>query len=163
MLLERKGIPMTYTLKELTDEECRTLLGSSRFGHLACCNDGRPYVVPIYFVFDQTAIYSFSMPGKKIDWMWKNSNVCLQIDVNYDGQGWGSVIAEGRFEEYPDAENWHKQRLHAWSMLQAHPDWWEIGALKPHELPISSASPHIFYAIIIEELRGRRARTVREP
>lgn len=151
---------MTYILKDLTEGECRAVLSKARFGHLACCKDGQPYVVPIYFVADQGTIYSFSMPGKKVEWMRANNNVCLQVDADGEGKGWGSVIVEGRFEEYPDTEAWHNQRLHAWSVLQQYPDWWEIGALKPDELPISSASPHLFYGIVVGEIHGRRASLV---
>ncbi|MHC2483215.1 nitroimidazol reductase NimA-like FMN-containing flavoprotein (pyridoxamine 5'-phosphate oxidase superfamily) [Rhizobium leguminosarum] len=45
------------------------VLKQLRFGHLACCKNGQPCVVPIYFAYAEGAIYSFSMAGRKVDWM----------------------------------------------------------------------------------------------
>jgi nitroimidazol reductase NimA-like FMN-containing flavoprotein (pyridoxamine 5'-phosphate oxidase superfamily) len=39
-------------------------------------------------------------------------------------------------------------------------DWWEIGALKPHELPVAAKSPHVFYGISLQEVTGRMAAAV---
>ncbi|AHG45412.1 hypothetical protein RLEG12_20225 [Rhizobium leguminosarum bv. trifolii CB782] len=151
---------MSYILKDLTPAECSAVLEQSRFGHLACCKDGRPYVVPIYFAYAKTTIYSFSMPGRKVDWMRANENVCLQIDRRGTGKGWTSVVVDGRFEEFPDTDRWRSERLQAWSLLQKHFDWWEIGALKLQEQPTGSVSEHIFYGIVAREVSGRTALSV---
>ncbi|RUM25426.1 pyridoxamine 5'-phosphate oxidase family protein [Rhizobium vallis] len=148
---------MGYILKDLTQAECSTILEQSRFGHLACCNEGRPYVVPIYFAYAKGTIYSFSMPGRKVDWMRANENVCLQIDQRGTGRGWTSVVVDGRFEEFPDTDLWRSERLQAWSLLQKHFDWWEIGALKPQARPPGSLPEHIFYGISLREVTGRTA------
>ncbi|WP_261318142.1 pyridoxamine 5'-phosphate oxidase family protein [Rhizobium leguminosarum] len=89
-----------------------------RFDHLACCKNGQPCVVPIYFAYAEGAIYSFSMPGRKVDWMRMNENVCLQIYQRGTGKGWTSVVVDGRFEEFPDTHLWRSERLHAWTLLQ---------------------------------------------
>ncbi|AXA42965.1 pyridoxamine 5'-phosphate oxidase family protein [Rhizobium leguminosarum] len=148
---------MSYILKDLTQAECFAVLEQSRFGHLACCKDGKPYVVPIYFAYAKGVIYSFSMPGRKVDWMRTNENVCLQIEQHGSGKGWTSVVVDGRFEEFPDTDLWHNERLQAWSLLQKHFDWWEIGALKPQAQSTASASEHIFYGIFVREVTGRTA------
>jgi nitroimidazol reductase NimA-like FMN-containing flavoprotein (pyridoxamine 5'-phosphate oxidase superfamily) len=150
-------LPMSYILKDLTQAECFAVLEQARFGHLACCKDNQPYVVPIYFAYAKGAIYSFSMPGRKVDWMRMNENVCLQIDQRSAGRGWTSVVVDGRFEEFPDTDLWRSERLHAWSLLQKHSDWWEIGALKPQAQPTDSASEHIFYGIFVRSVTGRTA------
>ena len=36
-------------ISEMTVQECRALLSSSRVGRLACVWEGQPYVVPISF------------------------------------------------------------------------------------------------------------------
>ncbi|ANL49194.1 pyridoxamine 5'-phosphate oxidase-like protein (plasmid) [Rhizobium phaseoli] len=147
---------MSLGLREFTLAECYAILEETRFGHLACCKDGQPYVVPIYFAYDSGVAYCFSMPGRKLEWMRENDKVCLQVDQRA-GSGWRSVIAEGRFEEFPDTEVWRSERLHAWEMLQKHSDWWEVGSLKPQEVPVLGKSPHIFFGILVRTLSGRTA------
>lgn len=152
---------MTMMLKELNPHECYDILRNSRLGHLACCKDGRPYVTTIYFSFSDGVAYSFTMPGKKLDWMRDNEKVCLHVEEFSAGGGWTGVIAEGRFEEfpdtYPDTNDWHSERVHAWSLLQVYPDWWEMGSMKPEDLPIAPRSPHVFYGIVVAAVSGRRA------
>ncbi|MER8435689.1 pyridoxamine 5'-phosphate oxidase family protein [Mesorhizobium sp. M1312] len=144
-------------IRELTLQECRTLLSSSRLGRLACTKDNVPYVVPIYFAFSGTHLYSFSMPGQKIDWMRTNPNVCLQVDVFTDGRQWTSVVVNGVFEELPDRIGSKQEREHAWSLLKPHANWWEPGGLKPIAQPVAGASPHLFYRIWISSMTGRQA------
>jgi nitroimidazol reductase NimA-like FMN-containing flavoprotein (pyridoxamine 5'-phosphate oxidase superfamily) len=79
--------PMTMTLRDMSQAECMSTLEESRFGHLACSKDGQPYVVPIYFAYEKGVAYSFSMPGRKIDWMRENDKVCLQVDRMLGGKG----------------------------------------------------------------------------
>ncbi|ARM92165.1 pyridoxamine 5'-phosphate oxidase-like protein (plasmid) [Rhizobium sp. CIAT894] len=145
---------MSLGLREYTQAECYSALEEARFGHLACCKDSQPYVVPIYFSYDNGVAYCFSMPGRKLEWMRENDKVCLQVDQRVGG-GWASVIVEGRFEEFPDADVGRSQRLHAWELLQKHSDWWEVGSLKPKELPVLAESPHVFFGIFVHALSGR--------
>ncbi|PDT15213.1 flavin-nucleotide-binding protein [Rhizobium sp. J15] len=147
---------MSLGLRELTLAECHAVLEQARFGHLACCKGDQPYVVPIYFSYGKGVAYCFSMPGRKLEWMRENDKICLQVDQRL-GAGWASVIAEGRFEEFPDTDLWRDERLHAWEMLQKHSDWWEVGSLKPKELPVLAESPHIFFGVFIRALSGRAA------
>lgn len=147
---------MSLGLRELTLAECYAMLEEARFGHLACCKDGQPYVVPIYFSYEKGVAYCFSMPGRKLEWMRENDRVCLQADRRV-GRGWTSVIVEGKFEEFPDTPLWRSERLHAWEMLQKHSDWWEVGSLKPKEVPVLAESPHIFFGVLARKLSGRAA------
>jgi len=148
---------MTMAIRTMTHHECVEMLNAGHYGHLACCNDGKPYVVPVYFVFDARVAYGFSMPGRKVEWMRENPRVCLQVEERQLKGSWRSVILDGKFQELPDNDAWHEERLHAWSLLQKHRDWWEIGSLKPDAVPPSHASPHLFYAIYMNEVTGRAA------
>ncbi|CAK03758.1 conserved hypothetical protein (plasmid) [Rhizobium johnstonii 3841] len=100
------------------------------------------------------------MPGRKVEWMRAHENVFLQIDQHGTGKGWMSIVVDGRFEEFRDTDLWRNERLHAWSLLQKHFDWWEIGALKPQAQSTASASEHIFYGIFVREVTGRTALSV---
>jgi nitroimidazol reductase NimA-like FMN-containing flavoprotein (pyridoxamine 5'-phosphate oxidase superfamily) len=144
-------------VKEMNRQECLALLSSCRLGRLACSKDSRPYVVPIHFAFADNHLYSFSMPGQKIDWMRSNPNVCIQVDEFTEHREWKSVVVNGVYEELPDRIGSKGEREHAWSLLQTHADWWEPGGLKPIPQPVASAATHLFYRIRIETVTGRRA------
>jgi nitroimidazol reductase NimA-like FMN-containing flavoprotein (pyridoxamine 5'-phosphate oxidase superfamily) len=149
-----------FALHEMSPRECVAVLERVRVGRLACCRDNRPYVVPIYFAYEANMIYSFSLPGQKIDWMRGNGHVCLQCDEHGPGKGWSCVVATGTFHEFPDiAETTlhRSEKLHAWALLQKHNDWWEMGALRPQQP--ATATP-IYYGIAIESLTGRSVQPV---
>ncbi|WP_315928659.1 pyridoxamine 5'-phosphate oxidase family protein [Mesorhizobium sp. SP-1A] len=147
-------------IRTLTTLECTKLLSAERLGRLACAAEGKPYVVPIYYAFQDYHLYAFSMPGRKIDLMRANPQVCVQVDARGEGRGWQSVILEGSYEELPDRIGFKRERDHAWSLLSKHSDWWEPGALKPVGGPqqVLSHSPHIFFRVVVSELSGREAR-----
>ncbi|WP_431323265.1 pyridoxamine 5'-phosphate oxidase family protein [Rhizobium sp. YTU87027] len=148
---------MAMALRNMTQAECLETLNGAHYGHLACCNEGQPYLVPTYFAFKARVAYSFSMPGRKVEWMRKNPNVCLQVEEWLSEGSWKSVVVNGRFQELPDDDAWHEERLHAWSLLEKHLNWWEIGSLKPTEVPPASAPVHLFYGIYLNDVSGRIA------
>ncbi|OCJ16436.1 flavin-nucleotide-binding protein [Rhizobium sp. AC44/96] len=148
---------MSMALKNMTHAECLQMLTAAHFGHLGCSNDGQPYIVPIYFAFQSRVAYSFSMPGHKVDWMRQNPKVCLQVEEWKTKGGWQSVVLDGTFQEFPDNDAWHEERLHAWTLLQKHMNWWEIGSMKPDEVAPAHASPHLFYGIYMNDISGRVA------
>jgi len=157
-------------ISEMTRPECISLLKSARLGRLACVRDNRPYVVPIHFAFGDNFIFSFSLPGKKVEWMRENPHICLQVDDVGGVHGWKSVVVEGLFEDLPKAPALDStfpasdqqlptsdhDRQFAWSLLQKHANWWEPGALKPGEAQAGTGS-HLFYQIRIETISGRQA------
>lgn len=144
-------------ITELNGAECKALLASTRMGRLGCSRDGQPYIVPIHFVLEGIYLYSFSLQGQKVEWMRANSLVCVQVDEFGEQREWQSVVVNGRYEELPDRIGWKRQRDRAWSLLSKHANWWEPGGMKP--IP-EGGTPHLFYRIVIEEMTGRRARTV---
>lgn len=75
-------------IRTLSTLECTKVLAANRLAHLACCKDGRPYVVPIYYAYADYHLYVFSMPGKKINWMRDNPMISLQVDERGKGRGW---------------------------------------------------------------------------
>lgn len=147
---------MSMVLRTMTQEECLEMLGGAHYGHLACSSDGQPYVVPIYFAFHARVAYSFSMQGKKVEWMRRNPKVCLQIEEAPSKASWRSVVLTGKFQEFPDDQVWHEERIHAWSLLEKHLNWWEIGSLTPDPLPPAPTSNHLFYGIYMSDISGRK-------
>lgn len=145
-------------LRNLSTRECTQVLDANRLAHLACSSGGHPYITPIYYAHADNALYAFSMPGKKIEWMRANPLVSVLIEEHKKGRECKSVIADGRYEELHDRDGCERQRDHAWVLLSKHADWWEPGALRIVAPPLSDHSPHVFFRIRIEELTGREAR-----
>ncbi|AHK46104.1 MULTISPECIES: pyridoxamine 5'-phosphate oxidase family protein [Ensifer] len=144
-------------VREMTRPECIALVTASHIGRLACARDDQPYIVPIQYAFTTGRLYGFSMPGQKIDWMRDNAKVCVQIDEFADRESWKSVVIYGSYRELPDTNQTHHERLQAWSLLEKRINWWEPGGLKPAEQSVVGTSPHLFYAIEIDEMTGRAA------
>jgi nitroimidazol reductase NimA-like FMN-containing flavoprotein (pyridoxamine 5'-phosphate oxidase superfamily) len=83
----------------MTDADARALLSKSSVGRLGCVQADEPYVVPINYYFDGRAIYSHSLPGRKIDALRAHPRACIQVDKIENELHWQSAIAFGRFEE----------------------------------------------------------------
>ena len=95
--------------RELSEEECRALLLSARYGRLGLSRDDQPYVVPMSFVYHDGKIYLHSRGrGRKVQYASENPRVCFQVDVLEKGR-WMSVNAFGRAELLDDIEA--KQRM----------------------------------------------------
>ena len=90
-------------IREMTLEECLQMLARVRLARLACAHDNQPYVVPIYFAWDEglRSLCAFTFPGRKVEWMRANPQVCVEVDEIVAGNQWMSVIGMGRYEELP--------------------------------------------------------------
>jgi len=95
---------MAHMLGQLSPEEIEELLRSEFVGRLGCDDEGRMYIVPIAYVYDDGAIVGHSTEGRKVRAMRENPNVCFEVDKIDDLSNWRSVIAWGRFEELRGAE-----------------------------------------------------------
>lgn len=136
-------------IHELTRHECLEVLARTQLGRLACARGMQPYVVPIYFACKEDWLYSFSVPGQKIDWMRANPLVCVEAD-QMRREHWATVVVFGRYEELSDTS----ERTFAVNLLQHRAMWWEpAGAKKiPDEAP---ATVPVFYRIKINQITGR--------
>jgi nitroimidazol reductase NimA-like FMN-containing flavoprotein (pyridoxamine 5'-phosphate oxidase superfamily) len=85
-------------------KDCEAILSKSRYGRLGLCADGKPYVVPMSYVYSAGKIFLHSRPwGKKVDHVKKNKEVCFQVDL-LDENRWSSVIAYGKARLSSDQE-----------------------------------------------------------
>lgn len=98
-------------IQRLTEEECYAALNKTGFGRLACARDDQPYVVPVYFVVGDQCLYSFALPGQKIEWMRTNRRVCLECDTVGGGDDWTSVVAFGLYQELSDTDEYQRERM----------------------------------------------------
>jgi len=90
-------------IKELTVLE--EILREAPIGRLGVCTNGKPYVIPMNFAYDDGSIFLHShREGKKMQIIAKNPSVCFEIDegrikeaekpCSY-GFNYQSVIVEG--------------------------------------------------------------------
>ena len=86
-------------ISRMGETESHALLREKITGRLGCSDRGKPYVIPINYLFDDECIYIHSLPGRKIDVLRANPNSCLQVDEIKDSYNWQSVIAFGLYEE----------------------------------------------------------------
>jgi len=142
-------------MQELTKQASLEVLARTHLGRLACARGMQPYIVPIYFAYQDHWLYSFSVLGQKIDWMRANPLVCVEADQMRREQ-WTTVVVFGRYEELCDTPEFRSERTFAFNLLRQRAMWWEHGGAKkmpggrPEEIPI-------FYRIKIEQITGRRA------
>ena len=81
--------------RDLSSDECTSLLSAARYGRLGLSKDNLPYVVPMSYVYVEGKIYLHSRGmGKKVEYATKNPRVCFQIDV-LEKEHWSSVVAFG--------------------------------------------------------------------
>jgi hypothetical protein len=143
-------------IHELTKQESLDVLAGAHLGRLACCQRMQPYIVPIYFAYHNQCLYSFSMPGQKIDWMRANALVCVEAD-HMRREQWTTVVMSGRYVELADTAEMRSERALAFELLQHRAVWWEPGSLKMPQGGAPPALVPIFYRINIVQITGRRA------
>ena len=87
---------------ELNKQQVENLLLSQVVGRIACCSKGRPYIVPVTYVYDGEYIYGQMQEGKKLELLRKNKHICFETDIMTDMANWKSVVITGMFEELSD-------------------------------------------------------------
>ena len=105
--------------KKCLSKRCRTpnasvSLLAPEWAGWRCAHKNLPYVVPIYFVYEDPYLYGFTTLGQKVEWMRSNPQVCVELDEIVNGTQWMSIVIFGRYQELPDApenvERWNHHR-----------------------------------------------------
>ncbi len=141
-------------IRELSADECVSMLKGTNLGRLACVRQNRPYIVPVYYDYYEDALYSFATLGKKIQWMRTNPLVCVEVDDIVDRFNWTTVVVKGKDEELTKAPAHEAARKRAYLLFENRPDWWYPAAGKTRSSEIRTP---VIYRILIEEVSGRRA------
>ncbi|EHQ29522.1 pyridoxamine 5'-phosphate oxidase family protein [Mucilaginibacter paludis] len=89
-------------LGNLNQKEIDLLLNRQVVGRLGCHAGGLTYVVPINYAYKNGVIYAHSAPGKKIQMMRENPEVCFEVDEIDTIFRWKCVVGWGKFEEIKD-------------------------------------------------------------
>jgi uncharacterized protein len=133
-------------ISEMNDQEARELLQRGRLGRLGCCENGRPYVVPINYRFDGEQLYLHSLPGRKIDILRANPQACLQVDEIDDSFHWRSVQVFGQYEEITDEELYGRALAELFDHLP------ELSPVQSRMRP--GSPPLVIFRLRIEEITG---------
>jgi nitroimidazol reductase NimA-like FMN-containing flavoprotein (pyridoxamine 5'-phosphate oxidase superfamily) len=141
-------------IRFLAIEEIERVLRAEAVGRLACAAYGRPYVVPVSYVYRDGAIYGHAAEGLKVHMMRANPSVCFEVDHIEDLANWHSVVGWGRYEEL------HGQD--AQDGLQALREGLQgrLPGLTPHQtLATNAPAPEpIVFRIRLTEVSGREER-----
>ncbi|MBB3593489.1 hypothetical protein FHX08_003892 [Rhizobium sp. BK529] len=144
-------------VERMSYQECIALVKRQWLARLACSDDNIPYVIPVQYSYFDDRLYVFTLPGKKLEIMRRNPNVCLEVDQLKSRHSWSSVVIDSRFTDLSgEASSEEKDR--AWALLSKRSDWWQPGALKPGGKSAGdNPNTHIFFALEIIDLSGRKA------
>ncbi len=145
-------------LGELTRQQIDAVLFNEIVGRIGCYGDGRPYIVPVTYVFDGEAVYAHSANGLKIRMMRANPSVCFQVDQRESLANWRSVIAWGTYEELRekaamDALELLANRLMPVVVSETVHLHGHLGAAEGTSL--SNPPKHVMYRIRLTERTGR--------
>lgn len=72
--------------REITDQaQIDAILQAGRVMYIALANEDMPFLLPVFYVWDGTALWFHSArSGSKIDMMKRNANICFAVS-NYEG------------------------------------------------------------------------------
>jgi nitroimidazol reductase NimA-like FMN-containing flavoprotein (pyridoxamine 5'-phosphate oxidase superfamily) len=127
-------LPMDTKLEELSQAECRLLLGLTAVGRIGFIVDGRPIVLPVNYqlLSDQSGLWIFlrTRPGNIIDGASKH--VAFEIDgIDHEHQQGWSVLVRGalehfehdllleRFRKQFDPQTWVSEERTSWLVIKS--------------------------------------------
>ncbi|MFD0750290.1 pyridoxamine 5'-phosphate oxidase family protein [Mucilaginibacter calamicampi] len=145
-------------LGELNNQQIEHLLKQQVTGRIACHANSITYIVPVNYVYDGTYIYSHSSPGRKIEIMRTNPQVCFEVDDIQNIFKWQSAIVWGTFEEVTDISE--KQRImqsliHRIMPLSIHPTNHPSHGIAESDSDIGISVELIVYRIAVNKKTGR--------
>lgn len=100
-------------IEEMNDKDVRATIARLGYGHLACCRNDHPYVVPIHFAFDGEFAFVYTTEGKKSEIIRVNPEVCLQAEEVVNNENWTSVMIIGDAEQLSEEAD----RRHALDLI----------------------------------------------
>jgi nitroimidazol reductase NimA-like FMN-containing flavoprotein (pyridoxamine 5'-phosphate oxidase superfamily) len=70
--------------REITDRaEIDAIIRSANLMHIALVNGDMPFLVPVFYAFDGSALYFHSaQAGTKIEILKRNNNICFEISID---------------------------------------------------------------------------------
>jgi len=121
------------------------LLGRVHHGRLGVISEGRPYIVPVGFVWVDGCLFFHSAPGRKTRALQADPQCCFEVD-EYDQRtaAWASVIAWGTAAPGATPAAWQAMKARFGHVLD-----------QVLSSPREGASRGQLWQITISELTGR--------
>ena len=105
--------------QELTDDECRKLLGMRHLGRLALVDADGPVILPVNYTLDEGSVVFRTDPGSKLDAAAAGATVAFEVDAadERDRTGWSVVVRgqAGEVSEPADLERLRALPLYPWA------------------------------------------------
>ena len=84
---------------ELAPERIERILHEQVIGRIGCHANGRTYVVPMTYAYEDGVILCHTGDGYKVELMRANPEVCFEVEDLRHLPSWASVIVYGTYEE----------------------------------------------------------------
>lgn len=113
-------------MRALTDAETDATLRSQRVVRLGFHGDDGPYLVPVGYVWFESAFWIATTAGRKTAMARANPVVSFQVDDERDSGFflWNSVSGVGVWEEVTDPEVLARVQPHQLDRFADGPPWW---------------------------------------
>ena len=98
----------------LTEQQAKGVLKKNTLGRIGCTDGKEIYITPVSYLYDGSSIIAHSKPGRKINMMRNNPEVCFEVDQIQSFNKWKTIIAWGKYEEIQD-ETEKRQALNAFA------------------------------------------------
>lgn len=85
-------------IHDLSSAEIDRFLSTCSWGHMACCDEGKPYVIPLAFAYQRGILYGQTIEGHKTEILRRHPTVCFQAEQETEN-GWISAMCHGTYEE----------------------------------------------------------------
>ncbi len=124
---------------ELSDAQCRELLGAGLVGRVALCTPVGPHVVPVNYAVVEDSLVLRTTPHSILGAQGRGAMLAFEVDqLDYERRRGWSVVARGRAEAITTADELHDIRQ------AGEPDAWADG------------QRNLFLRLRWSELSGRR-------
>ncbi len=92
-------------IDEMGQAEISELLRKVGYGHLGVIHEGKPYVMPMHYYFENSDIYLFTTVGMKTHDMDADPDICLQVEEVHSLIHWRSVIVTGQAKRLTEQQD----------------------------------------------------------
>lgn len=149
---------MTPVFLQLDQAASEALLRAHHVGRLAYSFRNRVDIEPIHYVFKEGWLYGRTQQGTKVNILAHDPWVAFEVDEGDGLFDWRSVVVHGRIE-FPDPDGSPLERAQHERAIGA------FRSLLPDAFTVLDPTPSrdLIFAISVQEISGRAARTVPSP
>ncbi len=84
---------------KLSITQIEDILHKEILGRIGCSINGKSFIFPISYAYDEKYIYAHSNEGLKLQIMRQNPSVCFEVEQMESMADWQTIVIQGCFEE----------------------------------------------------------------